>query len=79
MKETICMTLAIFAALGVVMLFGALIESGVSSASLLGLAGCVLATRGFYLLGTQPTGRRTHRHCRPSLQLVKKNDSLRAA
>ena len=57
MKETMCMMLAIFAGLGVVMLAGALIEGGLSALLLLGLAACALAARGFYRLGTQPVRR----------------------
>lgn len=82
MKEIVCLMLTIFAALGVVMLGGALIDSGFSLPVVLGLAGCVAAARGFYLLGTQPAGqprRPARRHSRPNLRLAGKPDGLRAA
>ena len=56
MKDLLCMMLAIFAGLGVVMLAGALIEGGLSAPLLLGLAACMLATRGFYRLCSRPAG-----------------------
>ncbi|MEE0757000.1 hypothetical protein [Allofournierella sp.] len=81
MKETMCMMLAIFAGLGVVMLAGALIEGGLSALLLLGLAACALAARGFYRLGTQPVrrARRVRRHTSPAVGFSKKSGSLRAA
>ena len=81
MKETMCMMLAIFAGLGVVMLAGALIEGGLSAPLLLGLAACALAARGFYRLGTQPAlrARRVRRHTSPAVGFSKKSGSLRAA
>ena len=81
MKETMCMMLAIFAGLGVVMLAGALIEGGLSALLLLGLAACALAARGFYRLGTQPVrrARRVRRHPSPAVGFSKKSGSLRAA
>lgn len=82
MKETMCMMLAIFAGLGVVMLAGALIEGGLSAAVVLGLAACVLAARGFYRLGTHSPARarrRARRHARPAMGLAGKAGSLRAA
>lgn len=81
MKETMCMMLAIFAGLGVVMLAGALIEGGLSAPLLLGLAACALAARGFYRLGTHPArrARRVRRHTSPAVGFSKKSGSLRAA
>lgn len=81
MKETMCMMLAIFAGLGVVMLVGALIEGGLSAPLLLGLAACALAARGFYRLGTQPArrARRVRRHTSLTVGFSKKSGSLRAA
>ena len=81
MKETMCMMLAIFAGLGVVMMAGALIEGGLTLTTLLGLAVCALAARGFYRLGARPAGRarRRVRRADPLLRLSKKAGSLRAA
>ena len=81
MKETMCMMLAIFAGLGVVMLAGALIEGGLSALLLLGLAACAVAARGFYRLGTQPArrARRVRLHSSPAVGFSKKSGSLRAA
>ena len=81
MRETMCMMLAIFAGLGVVMLAGAIIEGGLSALLLLGLAACALAARGFYRLGMQPASRarRVRRHTSPAVGFSKKSGSLRAA
>lgn len=82
MKETMCMMLAIFAGLGVVMLAGALIEGGFSVPVMLGLAVCALAVRGFYRLGTKPARRarrQVRRNASPAVGFSKKAGSLRAA
>lgn len=82
MKETMCMMLAIFAGLGVVMLAGALIEGGLSALVLLGLTLCAVAARGFYRLGSRPVRRarrRVQRHTGPVLGLSKEAGSLKAA
>lgn len=81
MRENIFLMLAILAALGVVMLGGALIEGNVSAPVLLALATCSLAARGFYRLGTgsAPGRRRARRHAGRALGAARSAAGLRAA
>ena len=78
MKDLLCMMLAIFAGLGVVMLAGALIEGGLSAPLLLGLAACMLATRGFYRLSSRPAGK-PRRRTPCAARAARKAIGLRAA
>lgn len=76
MKETFCLMLSILSALGALILAGSLIEGSAAPATVLGLAACLIACRGFYRLAVRPAHRVSRR---PALRVARRREGLRVA